>query len=228
MAETIEKVDVPGCLVDEASYALLHKRACDNEAALAALGAHPDQQICTGPFQDCSTRTSWWNGFGEVGGSNWSQVYSNVGNVPQTEGEWVPVGSSVTAPDCPVDVGVTVDTGNHLFYMRRTRAYYWIDVRLLVNGAPVVTETYDRYLYVDKRGATTPADSATLHYETFQGGTTIMHRLNVPAGATLQVEARQRYQTVAAQSSDYFRVIGGLRSQALYSMSPRQIVTGRI
>jgi len=205
----------------------------DLAAQVAALAnappdPHPDQRICTGPFVRGTNLTGWWNGFGAIGGSNWSQVYNNVGNVARVEGEWVPVGNAVTSPDCVTDIGVVVDTGNHLFYMRRTRAYYWIDVRLLVNGAAVSTLTYDRYLYKDKRGQATPEDSITLHYEIEQGGTTLLSRLNVPAGATLQVEARQRYQTAGAQSSNYFRVVGGLRSKALYTMTPRQIVTGRL
>lgn len=44
MAETVEKVTEPGCLVDEQSFRDLHKQVCDNTAALASLGPDTDDQ----------------------------------------------------------------------------------------------------------------------------------------------------------------------------------------
>lgn len=44
MAETVEKVAEPGCLVDEKTFRDLHKQVCDNTAALSSLGPDLDEQ----------------------------------------------------------------------------------------------------------------------------------------------------------------------------------------
>lgn len=185
----------------------------------------PDQRICRGPFQRCSNRTGWWSVFGTP---NWSPVYNNTGNVAQVVGEWVGVGNEVVAPDCVTDLVFDADLGNHIHYARRTRVLSWWDVRLLVNGAVVQTLGTDIYHYRDERTPTNQSEGADpLQYHMEPTGHANGHRLNIPAGATVQVEARPRYQTSASQDGNYFRTIVGLRSQTTYSFTPREVVIGR-
>jgi len=47
----------------------------------------------------------------------------------------------------------------------------------------------------------------------------------VPAGATVQVQARERYQVASFQPSSYFRYIPGLRAEANLSFNPRDEMT---
>ena len=209
--------------INEIEVKAIAQQCFDNNETI-----HPEQEICTGPFERCSSRTGWWSGFQDIGGTNWSQGYSNVGNIARVEGDWVPVGSAVISPDCICDMTFVSDTGNHYILSRRNRSYYWLDYRLVVNGAAVLTRTYDKYWYLDETTDNNPEVIENIQYNLQDMGVFVDHRLAIPAGATVQVEAKQRYQTAAAQSSDYFRVIGGLRSQTVYSFSPRQIVTGRV
>lgn len=180
--------------------------------------AIPDQEICTGPFERCTNRTGWW-------APAWSPVF-NTGNVPRTEDDWVPVGNPVVSPDCVTDLTFDADLGSHLMYLRNVRAYYWVDYRLVVNGVPVLTRSYDKYWYKDERINNATGDEP-LQYLAIPISNAIDHRLNIPAGATVGVEARRRYQTVGAQDANYFRVISGLRSQTKFSFTPRELVTGR-
>jgi len=172
-------------------------------------------EYCVGPFERVSSRTGWW--------ITWTAVFT--GNVARTETAWFPVGNSVVSPDCITDMTFVSDAGNHLIYSRRNRVYLWLDYRLVINGTPVLTRTYDKYLYKDRRQDTNPDVITPQLYDMEPMGVFVDGRLNVPAGATVQVEARQRYQVVGAQSSSYSRYIGGLRSQTEFNFSPRQIQT---
>lgn len=196
--------------------------------AIAAIPpvVHPTQQLCTGPFHVASSRTSWWNGFGDVGGSNWSAISNNTGNVPNTVGNYVPVGSVIRSPDCITDMSFTMDVGNHYIISRGNLSYYWIDYRLLINGSQVLQRTFDTYWYVDER-ISTQTTTEGIQTKVMKPGNSIDVRWAVPASALVQVEARQRYQTVGAQATNYHRVIGGLRSQTVYNFTPRMLVTGR-
>lgn len=180
-------------------------------------------EVCEGPFQIHSTQTGWWNGFTPIGGTNWSQIYNDVGNVDRVEGDWVPVGNSITSPDCITDMNLEVDAGNHYILSRRNRSYYWVDFRVLINGVAVVTSTFNKYWYIDETTDTNPEVIEPIQYNLIPLGVYLQGRLNVPASATVQVEAKQRYQTVASQSSSYFRVIGGLRSSVNYHFSPKTL-----
>jgi len=218
-------------LVDSDAMDALCQRLAAAELAIGNI-AVPAQELCTGPFVRCSNRTGWWNTFSSTGGTtNWTQVFNNTGNVANTVGDWVDVGSAQTAPDCVTDLEFDADLGNHLIYARRNRAYLWWDVQLLVNGAVVSAGsigTYDRYHYRDERTNTNPDEVEPLQYHIEPTGHVNGHRLAIPAGATVQVQSRPRYQTAASQASNYFRTIVGLRSNTTYKFWPRQIVIGRM
>lgn len=196
-----------------------------SEVVAIAGDSAPEQDICAGPFTQCSTRTGWWSTFDTP---NWSPVYANVGNVPNTLGEYVPIGAVRKSPDCVTDVSATVHLGQMLAYIRRTRAYINIDVRLLCNGVVRDNLTYDMYHYIDERSDTNPDVIEPLQYRARPSGTDVLCCAGAPANSDLQVEARVRYRTVGAQSSDYFRVIAGLRSRASFVTLPRNLVIGRV
>lgn len=172
---------------------------------------HPDGVMiseCVGRFVYNNNRTGWL--------FPWTQIYNNVGNVATVLGDWEQVSQTYITPACASDVSATANLGNHLIYSRRTRSYYWIDVRLLVNGAPVQTWTYNNYLYLDKRDDTNPDVITPQLYEIYNLGVAQLYRQNVPANAVVTVEARRRYRTVGSQPSNYFRTIGGLRSNVSF------------
>ena len=248
----VSKVDEEGCLVDEKSFTNLVDRLCDVEKledentqykfnidcedgaflfeVFSSDGESDDAKkidlndciepfeptICRGPFQLTSSRTSWWE--------TWTPVITaNTGTV--TNPNWFPVGSSVTSPDCITDMSFDIDFGNHYFLQRENRVWFWMDYRLLVNGAAVLTRTYECYHYHSETTDTTPDTDEPLQYELENLCDTEDVRLNIPAGATVQVEARTRYNVNSSQDNSYFRYIGGLRSNTVYHFSPKQIVT---
>jgi len=189
---------------------------CDKVAAIPPV---PAQEICTGPFVKQSSRTGWWTG--------WAPVVSNGADYPNTISDWYNVGSAVTSPQCLTDVSIAADPGRHYVYSRRVRTYIWLDWRLLVNGAPVLTRTFDDYWYHDERSDTAPDVIEPLQTELVGLSPWNITRANIPAGATLQVQALTRVRTVAAQASSWWRYIGGLRSDTTHTFLPRTIVTGR-
>ena len=173
---------------------------------------HPDQEICDGSFVQRSSRTGW--------AFPWTPVFTtNSGTITD---DWVNVGSSEVAPDCVSDMAVSVFAGNHYFQNTRCRMYLWIDFRILVNGAAVFAETYDHYEYEDRRNATNPLEIIIK-----TGGPWFAERKGVPAGATVQVQMRRRYNFNAFLAGGRARLIGGLRSKAMFTFAPQQIVTGR-
>lgn len=211
-----------------ASWCKLRKKVDQNCDAIAGiLNSETEQEICTGPFVFCSTRTGWWPTFAELEGgtSTWSAVHNNTGNVPTMLGAYVPLGAVRRTPDCVTDVQAVAHLGNLFAYMRRTRAYIYVDVRLLCNGIVRESLTYDMYHYIDERTETT--DLEPLQYRARPTGTNTLCCANVPANSDLQVEARIRYRTAGAQDLNYFRIIGGLRSRASFTAIPREIVVGR-
>lgn len=214
MADLI-KSDKPGFLVDEDTL----KKMCRNISDLeAALTPHPDQEVCNGPFTKVSSRSSWW--------VTWTPVAT--ANVGTTTSDWHNVGSAQTSPDCATDLSFVSNSGNHYFLQRRTRLYFWLDYRLLVNGTAVLTRTSDIYYYKDETSDTNPDVIEPIQYEMENLGIFNDVRANIPAGATVQVQARTRHRTTASQASAYFRYIGGLRSKTTFTFTPRTIITGRI
>ena len=184
-----------------------------DESAIIGL-IETQRTICEGPFQISSNRTGWWAG--------WTAITQDA-NIPLTISDWYPVGNATTSPSCVTDLTFDVDFGNHYFLARRNRYYFWIDYQLLINGAAVQTRTYEIYHYKDEQTITSDINYP-LQYELQNIGDTEDGRLNIPAGASVQVEARTRYQVVGAQTGSYFRYIGGLRSNTAYHFSPRNII----
>ena len=211
-----EKVDIPGYLVDADSFADIVARLCALEQAPPVVV--PDQEVCTGPFQQQSGITGWW--------ATWTAI--RTANFNDASSPWYNIGVTRTAPDCPTDLNVNIDLGNHYFLLRRIRSYLWIDVRLLINGAQVDIESNDKYLYLDQRSDTNPDVINPVRFELYPMGVSNLYRANVPAGATMQIQARTRLQGVGAQPSAYHRYIGGLRSEATFHNTPRELITGRI
>ena len=169
---------------------------------------------CDGPFVVQSARTGWWG--------TWSPIYTaNSGTVTE---DWIAV-RSVTSPECVTDASIDFDMGLTYYQLRRMRMYYWIDWRVLINGAVVYTETYDVYHYDDERQDTNPDVIPPLKIKTHDNGYANAVRLNVPANATVAIETRQRYNFSAAQTSAYGRVISGLRSNHKVDFELRTEIT---
>lgn len=178
----------------------------------------PEHVISTGIHNSTSNRTSWWAGWSEVKRANFAT---------ETAVDWVDVGPGVTSPDYVTDLTAVAFLGSAYFQVRRMLTYLWIDTRILVNGAAVITWTNDVYHYTDKR-TYPPANG---DYDGISNlvplGTVNLDRANVPAGATVQMQARVRWRGVGAQATlAYARFIGGLRSRTSYIFTPRTIVVG--
>ena len=177
-----------------------------------------EQDVASGIFGSTSNRTSWWAGWTAVKTANFGT---------ETAVDWVNVGPGVTSPDHVTDVTTVSHLGSAYFYVRRMLTYIWVDTRILINGAAVITWTNDVYHYTD--GRTYPA--ANGDYDGISNlrplGTVNLDRANVPAGATVQVQARVRWRGVGAQATlAYARFIGGLRSRTSYIFTPRTVVIG--
>lgn len=181
-------------------------------------GPVEDQEICTGPFVDVSGRTGWTH--------TWTPIATaNTGTVTE---DWVQISTAETSPNCTTDITVNADLGHNYFQMQASRAYVWFDVRMLINGAAVVTYTFHRYRYRDERGQA----NVPQQLEIEEIGQAFFARNNVPAGATVTVELRRRYNFNAFQAGNVpnasARVISGLRAHFNVHYSPREIVTGRL
>jgi len=175
-----------------------------------------DVEKCTGDFENGSGRTGWWSG--------WTAVTQNA-NVARTEGDWANISAVRRSPNCITDMTVNFDFGNHYLLTRRNRTYVWADYRLLVNGVAVWTKTYHKYWYKDTTNDRNPDIVRSVQYNINSFGSGHGYRLNVPAGATIQVQARERFQVVAAQPFSYFRYIPGLRSEPNFSFNTRDEIT---
>lgn len=171
---------------------------------------------CTGPFKRSTGRTGWLAGWT-------TPATDNVANVTT---DWIPVSTAQTSPACVTDMNVHVDFGVFYYQLRRMRLRQTTDWRLLVNGAAVITETFDEYNYLSAREDTNPDVIAPLDVRSRPMGHSAATRLNVPAGASVQVQVRYRHNFTGAQSSAYGRLIQGLRSQATFDFTPRTLVTG--
>lgn len=171
---------------------------------------------CAGPFVRESARTGWWAG--------WSPIIT-ANQATETLIEWRDVGGPVVSPDCVTDLVFMADIGNHYLRVNRARAYVWVDIRLLVNGAPVLTRTNDKYRYLDGRNDTNPDVIPSVPVNMEPWGSANGGRFNIPAGATVQVQAQVRWNINAVQTSAWVRYIGGLRSQTIFTFQPRQEVT---
>jgi len=184
--------------------------------------AHTELDICTGPFVDCNNRSGWIGPAGVVHTAN----SGNVDYIP-----WTVVGGSgaIVSPNCDTDLIVNIDFGHVYYYLRRMRMYYWVDVRLLINGTPVVTQTTDQYHYDDERDATPLTGNAALLLKLEEIGNSEIHRLNVPPNSVITVEEQVRYNFNAAQTQAYGRIIRqGLRSRVTATFTPKTIVIGEV
>lgn len=158
--------------------------------------------------------TGWWAGWSPV-------ITTNQGTTTQVD--WRRIGIA-TAPSKPTDVEMNIEYGNTYIRQRRNRIYMWWDYRVLVNGGVVVTRTNNRYWYNDERQDTNPdiIDPIDVHIQS--QATTVDTRLNVPAGATVEVQGRMRWNINGSQSSAYARVITGLRSRVSFDFDPREFL----
>lgn len=173
----------------------------------------------TGKFTETNNASSWWTG-------GWTPVITaNQGTT--THYDWVRVGSgTVPSPDVITDLSVTIDPGSWYTRVRRARLNSWLDYRILVNGAVVYTYTNASYYYDDARQDTNPdvIVAVPVNYDNIFS-TVVGERTNVPASATVEVQARWRYSVSSAQTSAYVRVIGGLRSRVEFKFTPKTILT---
>jgi len=174
-------------------------------------------ELCTGPFENCNLRSSWLQTWTPVG----------TANLPITTYiDWRTIGNGVrTSPDCETDMTINANLGSHYIRANRIRAYIWFDYRLLVNGIAVVTRTNEVYRYIDGLNDTNPDVIPPIPQNIEPFGNITDHRLSVPPSSTVEAQVRVRYQLANAQSSPYFRMILGLRSQTNFSFSPKQIIT---
>lgn len=180
------------------------------EEVLALIGPHTELETCTGPFVQGTGRTGWMH--------PWTPVLTAAtGTVTD---DWVQISTAETAPDCPTDAKVSVFLGNDYVQLTDARLYLWKDVRLLINAVPVLTWTFQSYRYEDERGDEN--NKLLINPD----GSVHLHRLNVPAGASVTVETRRRYNANAFLDGGRARTIGGLRSHASMAFTPRNIVTG--
>lgn len=170
---------------------------------------------CVGPFKRSTGRTGWLQ--------TWSTPATT--NVGTTTGDWIQVSGAVISPACISDMNVHVDFGVLYYQLRRMRMYQWVNWRVLVNGTPVITESFEEYNYFSQREDTNPDVIRPLDVRSQPMGSSNTTRLNVPAGATITTEVQYRYSFTGAQSSAYGRLIQGLRSQVTYDFTPRTIVT---
>jgi len=169
---------------------------------------------CTGPFTKKGARDGWWG--------TWSDPYTaNTGTIIE---DWVEV-RSVTSPECITDASIDFDMGFTYYQLRRMRMYFWLDWRVLINGAQVFQETFDVYHYKSGRTDTNPDVINPLDPLTADNGYADAVRLNVPANATITIETRQRYNFNGAQASAYGRVISGLRSDPKVDFFLRNQIT---
>lgn len=180
----------------------------------------PDQRVVTGPFTGATNPTGWWQG--------WSDIITE--NLPTTVLiDWQREHQVITSPDEVTDFSFSFNVGNWYLRNRRNRVYLWIDYRVKVNGAVVLTRSNQIYRYSDERdeqndnGAT---NSVPVNIEPW--GNFADDRLGVPANATIEIETRVRWNINASQSDSWARVIGGLRSSVKWDFKPRSIVTGRL
>lgn len=184
---------------------------------------HLEQEICEGPFVDCTGRSGW------IGPA--SVVHTaNSGTVTLFPYEKLGGSGAITAPSCISDMTLNIDYGHVYYYLRRMRMYYWVDMRVLVNGAVVTTQTIDQYVYDDQRDNTPLVGTAPLRLNLHEIGNSEYCRTNIPAGATIEVQAQIRYNFNAQQlPSAYGRIIRqGLRSRISATFLPRNIVTGAL
>ena len=178
----------------------------------------PEQEICNGPFVDVTSRTGW--------AFPWTT--NSTANTGTVQDDWVQISTAEVSPDCATDITVVVDGGEIYHQIANARAYHWIDFRLLIDGVAVVTNTYDNYLYLDERVSTATVAAQPTKIDIQNSKQWVASRNNVPAGSTITVEMRRRYNHNGFQEGGRVRTIGGLRAKAIINYFPRNIVTGRV
>jgi len=174
-----------------------------------------EEDRCAGPFHR-SVRDGWALG-------TWTPVEN--GNIGLTTLDWDNIGAARTSPDCVTDMIVSVDFGNYYTQIRRMRADIYIDARILINGAAVLTVNAIKRIHEDERNDTNPDVIPVQQYQTKHPGSYYYERLNVPAGATVQQQVRVRYRFVGAQTSAFGRIAPSLYPSVSYEFEPRNELT---
>lgn len=178
---------------------------------------HPNHNLtaeeCTGPFHRAG-RDGWSNG-------DWQPIQTiNSGLLTL---DWDNIGPERVVPSCSgtMDMVVIGTLGTVHVQNRRNRLNYYIDTRLLINGAPVLTWNTQGRVFEDEIQDTNPDHIPVPQYQTRYGGGVQYERLSVPAGATVQLQSRVRYRFVGSQTSAWGRVTGPLYPTASYHFEQR-------
>lgn len=178
-------------------------------------------EICNGPFVDETGRSGWQSTFPTVYTANTGTItimpYDRVGS------------GLIQTPDCVTDMKIDIDFGAIYYTMTRARLYSWIDYQILINGAVVLSRTVEQYFYRDERNDTNPDIIQPAQLIIDDLGYSTYARVNVPAGATVEVKSQYRINANAFQGGGSVRIVGvGLRSNASAVFVPRNIVTGSL
>lgn len=201
---------------DISAQDILKLMNCDSIAAhcpnLGGGNSNIELERCTGTFENCNGQsgnrfvipeTSANTGWLYLGGdTNWQRVGNTI----------------ITSPDCVVDLSLVVDLGVRYWFNVGVRVYSYYDVRLLINGVAVQTNVGKSYEYIPRNDLRDPDidDIATV----------VFHRDNVPAGSTVEVQMRMRYNINDFQGNDRARLIwGGLRSEIVKSSQTDSEIT---
>ena len=146
---------------------------------------------------------NWLNG-------GWSPVHT--ANTSLLDRPWV-TAFTFTAPQLPAGASGNLDLvlnghmGRTIHYGRECRIRTIVGWRLLVNGTIVGTrEVIDEY----NEYRTTLGNEGIIDYKQRHGNNSWNWvRTNVPTGASVEVQCRQRYQVQGSQTNSYARVIYG-------------------
>jgi hypothetical protein len=188
----------------------------DGTASFVPLAPPPVAQVCDGPFTGATNPTGWWQTWTDV-------VTTNLAT--ETYIDWSREHQAITSPDCLTDFSFTMNVGNWYFRQRRNRIYVWLDWRILVNGTVALTRTNQVYRYSDERDEhANNGNAPAIPIEIENWGSFSGSRLNVPPGASIEVQTRVRWNVNGAQSDAYARLIGGLRSTLQWNFTPKTIV----
>ena len=187
------------------------KRELKRLAEIGDLPVIPAQEICTGDFSDMTTRTGWRG--------TWTPTYTaSSGTIIE---DYIQIGAT-QSPAWEADITVNVDMGTAYFQLRDMYGRAFWDVQLLINGAAVTALTLQNYWYDDRR------DTIRIHNDIQTIGSVKLGRLNVPANASIVVQARRRHSFISGiTGSSSGRIISGLRSHLNIHYSPTSIVSGR-
>jgi hypothetical protein len=213
----IECFKIPCCQEATGDWSECKPKDWVHNAPVAPPAAEPlELEICEGPWAFASNPTGW---LGITGGTRVPAAFTYVVEQFRTIATFV-------TPDCITDASISTDLGYALHYLRDARIYHLGEVRYLVNGTAVRTYTSRAYPYSDER---TEADATEpQQYEWKHVGVDFWRLLNVPAGATVEVQVAHRVREAAPQDTPWSKAYVGLRSQAMMHTTPSSIVIGSV